>query len=85
MFLSVICLERSVVGSSWCLINLVVKIIVGVGVEWPLAWLMTYRGVDCSLWSHVYRVCVESELCSKATKILMNELSKHRCFGYAPK
>jgi len=25
-----------------------------------------------------------SKLCSGAAKILMNELNKHRCFGYAP-
>jgi len=69
---------------SWFLINLVVKIIVGVGVDWPLAWLMTYQGVDCQLWSFVYSKCMEAELCSEVAKILMNELSKHRCFDYAP-
>ncbi|MFP3296321.1 MAG: hypothetical protein RXN78_01915 [Vulcanisaeta sp.] len=53
--------------------------------DWPLAWLMTYRGVDCQLWSHVYQVCMESKLCSEAAKILTDELKKHRCLGYAPK
>ncbi|WP_162009112.1 hypothetical protein [Vulcanisaeta sp. EB80] len=52
--------------------------------DWPLAWLMTYRGVDCQLWSFVYNKCAESELCSKAAKTLMNELNKHRCLNYAP-
>ncbi|MFP3237532.1 MAG: hypothetical protein RXR10_08700 [Vulcanisaeta sp.] len=51
---------------------------------WPLAWLMTYRGVDCRLWSHVYRACMESRLCSEAAGMFMNELEKHRCFNYAP-
>jgi hypothetical protein len=53
-------------------------------VDWPLAWLMTYQGVDCQLWSFVYNKCMEAELCSEAAKTLMNELSRHRCFGYAP-
>ncbi|MFP3295955.1 MAG: hypothetical protein RXN78_00045 [Vulcanisaeta sp.] len=53
-------------------------------VEWPLGWLMTYRGVDCQLWSFVYSKCMGSKLCSGAAKILMNELNKHRCFNYAP-
>ncbi|MFP3279734.1 MAG: hypothetical protein RXO76_01600 [Vulcanisaeta sp.] len=52
---------------------------------WPLGWLMTYRGVDCSLWSHVYRVCMESKLCSELAKTLTDELRKHRCLNYAPK
>ena len=75
---SVLCL------CSWCLISLVVKITVGVGVDWPLGWLMTYRGVDCQLWSFVYSKCMEAELCSEAARMLMNELSKHRCFDNAP-
>jgi len=54
-------------------------------VVWPLAWLMTYRGADCRLWSFVYSKCIESELCSEAAKTLMNELRKHGCFDYAPK
>jgi len=29
--------------------------------------------------------CVESKLCSEVAKMLMNELSKHRCFDNAPK
>jgi len=71
---------------SWCLINLVVKVIVGVG--WGnhvIAWLMTYRGANCQLWSFVYSKCMEAELCSEVAKMLMNELSKHRCLNYAPK
>jgi len=70
---------------SWFLISLFVKIIVGVG--WGnhvIAWLMTYRGVDCQLWGHIYRACMESKLCSEVAKILMNELDRHGCFGYAP-
>jgi len=53
-------------------------------VEWPLAWLMTYQGVDCQLWSYVYNKCMEAELCSELARMLMSELSKHRCFGHAP-
>ena len=72
-------------SSSWCLISLVDKIsIVGCGVVWPLAWLLTYRGADCQLWSFVYSKCIESELCSEVAKMLMGELSRHGCFGYAP-
>jgi len=59
--------------------------IVGCGVVWPLAWLMTYGGADCQLWSYVYNKCMESKLCSEAARILMSELSKHRCFDNAPK
>jgi len=60
--------------------------IVGVGWgDYVIAWLMTYGGVDCQLWSFVYSKCVESKLCSEAAKMLVDELSKHRCFGYAPK
>jgi len=71
---------------SWFLISLVVRIIVGVGWgDYVIAWLMTYGGADCQLWGHVYRVCMESKLCSELTKILTDELKKHRCFGYAPK
>jgi hypothetical protein len=70
---------------SWFLISLVVRMIVGVGVDWPLAWLITYRGVDCQLWSFVYNKCMESELCSELAKILTDKLEKHRCLGYAPK
>ena len=51
---------------------------------WPLAWLMTYRGVDYQLWSFVYSKCMEVELCSEVAKMLVSELGKHRCFGYAP-
>jgi hypothetical protein len=50
-----------------------------------LGWLLTYQGVDCQLWSFVYNKCVEAELCSKVAKILVNELSKHRCFNDAPR
>ncbi|MFP3160529.1 MAG: hypothetical protein RXQ95_03745 [Vulcanisaeta sp.] len=60
------------------------KRLLGVSVDWTLAWLMTYRGVDCQLWSFVYSKCMESKLCSELAKTLMNELRKHRCFGYAP-
>ncbi|MFP3281092.1 MAG: hypothetical protein RXO76_08535 [Vulcanisaeta sp.] len=49
-----------------------------------IAWLMTYRGVDCQLWGFVYSKCVESELCSEAAKMLMSKLNKHRCFDNAP-
>jgi hypothetical protein len=73
------------VGSacSWCLINLIDEMIVGVGWgDYVIAWLMTYRGVDCQLWSYVYNKCMEAEPCSKAAKILMDELKRHRCFGY---
>ena len=73
------------VESSWCLINLVVKITVGCGVVWLLGWLLTYNGLDCGLWHLVYEKCMEAELCSELAKMLMSELSKHRCFGYAPK
>jgi len=61
------------------------KIIVGCGVVWLLAWLMTYGGADCRLWSFVYNKCMEAEPCSELAKILTDELKKHRCFGYAPK
>ncbi|MFP3297377.1 MAG: hypothetical protein RXN78_07295 [Vulcanisaeta sp.] len=52
--------------------------------EWPLAWLLTYQGGDCRLWSHVYRVCMESKPCGELAKILTDELEKHRCFDNAP-
>ena len=52
--------------------------------EWPLGWLMTYRGFDCQLWSFVHSKCLESKLCGEVAKILMNELNKHRCFDNAP-
>ncbi|MFP3161148.1 MAG: hypothetical protein RXQ95_06895 [Vulcanisaeta sp.] len=52
--------------------------------DWPLGWLMTYRGADCQLWSFVYNKCMGSKLCSEVAKIFMNELSKHRCFNNAP-
>ncbi|MFP3305487.1 MAG: hypothetical protein RXN89_05290 [Vulcanisaeta sp.] len=51
---------------------------------WPLAWLMTYGGIDCRLWSFVYSKCMEAELCSELARMLMNELSKHRCLNNAP-
>ncbi|WP_162009117.1 hypothetical protein [Vulcanisaeta sp. EB80] len=50
-----------------------------------IAWLMAYRGANCQLWSFVYSKCMEAELCSEVAKMLMNELSKHRCLNYAPK
>ena len=50
-----------------------------------LGWLLTYQGVDCQLWNYVHNKCVESKLCSELAKMLVDELSKHRCFGYAPK
>ena len=76
---SVLCL------CSWCLINLIDKISIGgCGVVWPLAWLMTYRGVDCQLWGLVYNKCMEAEQCSRLAKILTDELEKHRCFDNAP-
>ncbi|KUO93699.1 MAG: hypothetical protein AT717_05555 [Vulcanisaeta sp. CIS_19] len=59
-----------------------------VGVGWGnhvIAWLMTYRGVDCQLWSFVHSKCVESKLCSELARILVGELRKHRCLNYAPK
>jgi hypothetical protein len=82
---SLLTLNGAMVESSWFLISLVDKITVGVGVDWPLAWLLTYRGANCQLWSYVYNKCVEAELCSEAAKMLMSELSRHKCFGYAPK
>ncbi|MFP3236397.1 MAG: hypothetical protein RXR10_02960 [Vulcanisaeta sp.] len=54
------------------------------GVDWPLGWLLTYRGVDCQLWSFVHSKCTETEQCSELAKMLMNELGKHRCFDNAP-
>ena len=51
---------------------------------WPLAWLMTYGGADCRLWSFVYNKCMEAEPCSELAKILTDELEKHRCFDNAP-
>jgi hypothetical protein len=60
------------------------KMTVGCGVVWPLAWLMTYGGADCQLWSYVYSKCMESKLCSEVAKMLVDELSKHRCFDNAP-
>ncbi|WP_162009105.1 hypothetical protein [Vulcanisaeta sp. EB80] len=52
--------------------------------DYVIAWLMTYRGVDCQLWSFVYSKCMESKLCSEVAKMLVDELSKHRCFDNAP-
>ena len=80
-------LEWRMVGSSssWCLINLVDKISIGgCGVVWPLAWLMTYGGIDCQLWGFVYSKCMEAELCSELARMLMSELRKHRCLNNAP-
>jgi len=71
-------------SSSWFLISLVVKMIIGCGVVWPLAWLSTYRGVDCQLWSFVYNKCVESKLCSEVARIFMDGLKSHGCFNHAP-
>ncbi len=72
-------------SSSWCLINLVVRMIVGVGWgDYVIAWLMTYQGSDCRLWSFVHSKCVEAEPCSGLAKILTDELKKHRCLNYAP-
>jgi hypothetical protein len=54
------------VGSacSWCLINLIDEMTVGVGLGvYVMAWLLAYGGVDCGLWSHAHRVCMVSELC----------------------
>jgi hypothetical protein len=87
VFLGIVSFNGIIVRSacSWCLISLFVKIIVGCGVVWPLAWLMTYRGVDCQLWSYVYNKCMEAELCSELARMLMSELRKHRCFDNAPK
>ncbi|WP_143701489.1 hypothetical protein [Vulcanisaeta sp. EB80] len=49
---------------SWCLINLIDEMIVGVGLGvYVMAWLLAYGGVDCGLWSHAHRVCMVSELC----------------------
>jgi len=83
--------ERCVIGiavfclRSWFLISLVDKISIGgCGVVWLLAWLMTYGGADCRLWSFVYSKCMEAEPCSELAKILMGELGKHRCLSYAP-
>jgi hypothetical protein len=75
------------VGSacSWCLINLIDKMIVGVGLgDHVMAWLLVYGGVDCQLWSHAYRACMESKPCSEVAKAFMNEPEKHRCFNDAP-
>ena len=59
--------------------------IIGVGWgDYVIAWLMTYRGVDCQLWGFVYSKCVESKLCGEAAKMLVDELSKHKCFDDAP-
>jgi len=49
-----------------------------------LGWLMTYQGADCQLWGFVYSKCVESKLCSEVAKMLVDELSKHRCFDNVP-
>ena len=82
---SLLTLNGAMVESSWFLISLVVRMIVGVGWgDYVIAWLMTYRGANCQLWGFVYSKCMEAELCSEAARMLMSELSKHRCFGYAP-
>ena len=54
------------------------------GVGWGnyvIAWLLTYSGSDCRLWSFVYSKCVEAGLCRELAEILMNELRKHKCFA----
>ena len=86
LFMSMACIVGVAVLClcSWFLISLFDKIIVGCGVVWPLAWLMTYGGADCRLWSFVYNKCMEAELCSELARMFMNELSKHRCFDNAP-
>ena len=86
MVIIIACVVVVLCPCSWFLISLVVRMIVGVG--WGnhvIAWLMTYRGVDCQLWNYVHNKCVESKLCSEVAGMFMNELRKHRCLNYAPK
>jgi len=49
--------------------------------NYVIAWLLTYSGSDCRLWSFVYSKCVEAGLCRELAEMLMNELRKHRCFA----
>jgi len=86
MVIIIACVVVVLCPCSWFLISLVVRMIVGVG--WGnhvIAWLMTYQGSDCQLWSFVHSKCMKAEPCSELAKILTDELEKHRCFGYAPK
>jgi len=55
----------------------------GVGVVWPLAWLLTYSGSDCELWQLVFRKCMESRLCRRLIELLLDELAKHKCYDPA--
>jgi len=57
-----------------------------VGVGWGdyvIAWLLTYNGADCALWSYVYSKCMESELCRQIIEILQSRgfnIRLHKCY-----
>ena len=54
---------------------------VGLGV-YVMARLMTYGGVDCGLWSHAHRVCMESKLCGEEAKTIRCAIEVVRkCLG----
>ena len=56
---------------SWCLINLIDEMIVGVGLgDHVMARLLAYGGVDCGLLSHAHRVRMVSELCGEEAKTI---------------
>jgi len=56
-----------------------------VGVGWGnyvIAWLLSYGGVDCRLWQHVYEKCMESKLCREIIELLPAigyDLRRHKC------
>jgi len=58
-----------------------------VGVGWGdyvIAWLLTYSGSDCRLWSYVYSKCVESELCRRVIEMLPSiglSIMRHKCYA----
>ena len=57
------------------------------GVGWGdyvIAWLLTYQGGDCRLWSYVYSKCVESELCRRVIEMLPSiglSIMRHKCYA----
>jgi hypothetical protein len=57
---------------------------VGWVVDWPLAWLLTYNGVDCELWRYVLEKCMESKICREVLALLQSiglDIKRHKCYA----
>jgi len=57
---------------------------VGWVVDWPLAWLLTYNGVDCELWRYVLKKCMESKICREVLALLQSiglDIKRHKCYA----